>query len=64
MNVNNEFIPGYSHVKVTFSLFLERISNKYESFEYFLPGDQNNSFIFNMQPKLTKFDFGAQRREL
>jgi hypothetical protein len=49
---------------VTFSLFLERISNKYESFEYFLPGDQNNSFIFNMQPKLTKFDFGAQRREL
>ena len=47
-NVDNEFIPGYSktldildpggHVKVTFSLFLERISNRYENFECFLPG--------------------------
>jgi hypothetical protein len=48
-NVNNEFIPGYSknlkhfgppagHVKVTFSLVLERISKKYESVECFLPG--------------------------
>jgi hypothetical protein len=44
-NVNNEFIPGYSenktfwtptvHVKVTFPLFLEIISNKCESFECF-----------------------------
>jgi hypothetical protein len=34
----------------------------------FLPGnptgDQSNSFMFNIEPKLTKFDFGAQRREL
>ena len=26
--------------------------------------DQSNSFMFNIQPKLTKFDFGEQRREL
>jgi len=82
MNVDNEFISPVivknktfwtpaAHVKVTFSLFLERISKKYESFECFLPGvgenptvDQSNSFIFNIQPKLTKFDFGAQCREL
>jgi hypothetical protein len=48
MNVNNEFISGYGkkydildpagHVKVTFSLLLERISKKYETFECFLPG--------------------------
>ena len=45
-----------AHVKVTFSLFLEKINKKYESFECFLPGvgyylwqnptvDQSNSFI-------------------
>jgi hypothetical protein len=61
--------------KVTFSLMLERISKTYESFECFLPGvgyylwwnptvDQINSFIFNICPKSTKFDLGAQRREL
>ena len=62
-----------AHVKVAFALFLERISIKYESFECFLPGarhyqnpivDQGNSFIFNIQPKLTKFGFDPQRREL
>jgi hypothetical protein len=47
-NVNNEFIPvmvknetfwtPVTHAKVTFSLFLERISKKYESFEFVLPG--------------------------
>ena len=46
-NVDNEFIQvivknktfwtGAAHVKVTFSLFLERISTKYESFECFYP---------------------------
>ena len=52
---NNTFWTPAAHVKVTFSLFLERISKKYESFECFLPGvgkyptvDQNNSFIFNI----------------
>jgi hypothetical protein len=25
---------------------------------------KSNSFIFNIQPKLTKFDFEPQRREL
>jgi hypothetical protein len=64
--VNNEFISSYSkkkldildttgHVKVTFSLLLERISKKYEGFECFLPGvgynptvDHINSFILNI----------------
>ena len=48
---------------MTFSLFLERISKKCESFECFLPGvgynptvDQSNSFILNIKEKLTKFD--------
>ena len=46
-NVNNEFSPvtvknktfwiPVDHVKVTFSLLLERISKKYESFECFSP---------------------------
>jgi hypothetical protein len=35
---NKTFWTPAAHVKVTFSLFLERISKKYESFECFLPG--------------------------
>ena len=65
---NKTFWTPSAHVKVTFSLYLKRIS---ESFECFLPGvgyylwqnptvDQSNSFIFNIQLKLTKFDLGAQ----
>jgi hypothetical protein len=33
---NKTFWNPVTHVKVTFSLFLERISKKYESFEYLL----------------------------
>jgi len=37
--VNNKtFWNPVDHVKVTFSLLLERISKKYENFEWFLPG--------------------------
>jgi hypothetical protein len=35
---NKTFWTPVDHVKVTFSLLLERISKKYESFECFLPG--------------------------
>ena len=34
---NKTFWTPAAHVKVTFSLFLERISKQYESFECFLP---------------------------
>ena len=65
-NVNNEFIPGYSnkirhfgpqlgHVKMTFSLFLEKISKKYESFECFLPGGEYYTFGRTLQ--LIKLSF-------
>ena len=47
MNVDNEFIPGYSKTKDILnhggprkggvSLFLEKISQKYESFSVFYP---------------------------
>ena len=35
---NKTFWTPAAHVKVTFSLFLERMSKKYESFECFLLG--------------------------
>jgi len=59
--------PGGPHKSDVFFVF-ERISKIYESFECFLPGvefkvvptfDQMNSFIFNKEQILTKFEFGA-----